>query len=82
MTGTVPVGYELPAKTAADGGEVPEFGFSFPGDTSYYNTGRMGDFWGNGLPDEVRGDDGAIDAAFIERGQDRYNISCSICHGE
>lgn len=79
--GTVPVGYDLPEKTAAEGGGVAEFGFSFPGDKSYYNTGRIGDFWGNGMPDEVRVD-GKITEAFIERGQERYNISCAICHGE
>ncbi len=82
VDGTVPVGFQLPEKLAAEGGGVAEFGFSFPGDTSYYNTGRIGDFWGNGMPDEVRDGDGKIDAAFIVRGQERYDISCAICHGE
>lgn len=82
VSGTVPVGFRLPEKPAAEGGGVEDFGFSFPGDTSYYNTGRVGDFWGNGMPDEVRGDDGKVDEAFIERGRERYNISCAICHGE
>lgn len=82
VAGTVPVGFEIPHKPAAAGGGVADFGFSFPGDSSYYNTGRIGDYWGEGMPDEVRGDDGAIDPAFIERGRERYDISCAICHGK
>lgn len=82
VAGTVPIGFELPEKLAAEGGGVAEFGFSFPGDTSYYNTGRMGDYWGNGLPDEVRGEGGEIEESFIERGQERFDISCAICHGK
>ena len=73
----MPVGYEVPEKPAAEGGGVADFGFSFPGDSSYYNTGSLGDFWGHGMPEEIE-----VDAAFIERGRERYNISCAICHGE
>jgi mono/diheme cytochrome c family protein len=79
--GTVPVGFDMPEKTAAEGGGIAEFGFSFPGDSSYYNTGRIGDFWGNGMPEEIR-KDGKISEEFIKRGKERYNISCAICHGE
>lgn len=82
VTGTVPVGFEVPHKTVAGGAAVPEFGFSFPGDTSYYNSGQLGDFWGSGMPAEVRGENGAVDAAFIARGKERFDISCAICHGE
>ena len=83
VSGTVPVGFDLPEKAIAEGGSaVPEFGFSFPGDKGYYNSGQIGDFWGNGMPDEVRGEDGSIDEAFILRGKQRYDISCAICHGE
>lgn len=82
VAGTVPVGFEIPHKPAAEGGGMEKFGFSFPGDSSYYNTGRLGDFWGEGMPDEVRGEGGAISSAFIERGRERYGISCAICHGE
>lgn len=82
VAGTVPVGFDIPHKTASEGGGIAKFGFSFPGDMSYYNTGRIGDFWGEGMPDEVRGEGGAISADFIERGRGRFNISCAICHGE
>jgi mono/diheme cytochrome c family protein len=82
VAGTVPVGFEMPEKTVAEGGGVANFGFSFPGSTNYYDTGRIGDFWGHGLPAEVRGQGGSIDEAFIARGRERYNISCAICHGE
>lgn len=80
--GTVPVGFVLGEKLASAGGAAPEFGFSFPGDTSYYNSGRMGDYWGSGLPEEVRGENGEVSEEFIKRGRERYNISCAICHGE
>ena len=82
VAGTVPVGFAIPDKTAAEGGGREDFGFSFPGDISYYNSGRIGDFWGDGMPDEVRNESGAIDESFIKRGQERYNISCAICHGK
>ena len=82
IEGTVPVGFEVPHKTVAGGGAAQEFGFSFPGDTSYYNSGRIGDYWGHGMPDEIRGENGVIDEAFIKRGMERFKISCAICHGE
>ena len=81
VAGTVPVGFEVPEKVAAEAGPA-EFGFSFPGDASYYNSGQIGDFWGNGMPEEVREEDGSISEEFLKRGQQRFNISCAICHGE
>lgn len=71
---TVPIGFELPEKAAADGGKPPKFGFS--NGTDYYHTGKMGGFFGDGIPAEV-----AVDAALIERGHQRYNIYCAVCHG-
>src|SRR5436190_22990979 len=50
----------------------PEFGFS--GGTDYSHAGRMGTNWGTGLPITV-------DAALMERGKQRFNINCAICHG-
>jgi mono/diheme cytochrome c family protein len=44
--------------------------------TSYYHTGRMGEVWGEGFPTEV-----TVDAGLIRRGNERYNVYCSICHG-
>lgn len=71
---TVPMGFEVPAKPAADGSAPPKFGFS--NGTDYYNTGKIGDFYGDGIPQEA-----GIDVALIERGQHQFNINCAICHG-
>jgi mono/diheme cytochrome c family protein len=71
---TVPMGFEVPAKAAADGAKPPKYGFS--NGLDYYNTGKFGDFYGDGLPSELE-----VDAALIERGQQRFNIGCAICHG-
>jgi mono/diheme cytochrome c family protein len=42
--------------------------------TDYYNTGKMGDRWGTGLPVEISPD-------LMERGRQRFNITCAMCHG-
>jgi cytochrome c5 len=47
---------------------------SFSVGTDYYNTGKMGDHWGTGIPLEVTGE-------LMERGQQRFNITCVMCHG-
>ena len=76
---TVPVGYEIPETALADGG-TPGPGYTAL-DTSYYNTGRFGDYFGSGMPKEL----GLTDensAAFLRRGQERYKIYCAVCHGE
>lgn len=71
---TVPMGFEVPKAAAADGAKPAKFGFS--NGTDYYNTGKFGDFYGEGLPTEVE-----VDAALIERGHQRYDIYCAVCHG-
>src|ERR1700686_1602780 len=82
VTGTVPIGYEMPkaASEAAPGAAAvatetntqPRLGFS--GSTEYYDTGKMGTNWGTGLPMTVTGD-------LMERGKQRFNINCAVCHG-
>jgi cytochrome c5 len=47
---------------------------SFSVGTDYYNTGKMGDNWGTGIPLEVTRE-------LMERGQQRFNITCVMCHG-
>jgi hypothetical protein len=47
---------------------------SFSVGTDYYNTGKMGDHWGTGIPLEVTRE-------LMERGQQRFNITCAMCHG-
>lgn len=70
---TVPIGYDFPSKIAA---ETPPPAFGFSNGVDFYNTGRFGDYYGDGFPKEL-----VIDQKLLERGQQRYNIYCSVCHG-
>src|SRR2546430_10971946 len=80
--GTVPIGYEMPkANSEASPGAAPvpsemnvqpHLGFSSGND--YFNTGKMGTNWGTGFPLPVNVD-------LMERGKQRFNINCAICHG-
>jgi mono/diheme cytochrome c family protein len=79
VAGTVPIGYEMPkpdtheAEPAAVGPwSHPNASFSVG--TDYYNTGKMGDNWGTGIAVEVTRE-------LMERGQQRFNITCAMCHG-
>jgi mono/diheme cytochrome c family protein len=82
VPGTVPIGYDMPHPAAnASPGAAPQssgpeasarLGFSTGED--YRNTGRMGSNWGTGLPVEVT-------PQLLERGMQRYNINCAVCHG-
>ncbi len=82
VLGTVPIGYEMPhpnpqaspgAPPLPSGPEMAApFGFSAGED--YRSTGRMGSNWGTGLPVEVT-------PQLLERGMQRFNINCAVCHG-
>ena len=82
VAGTVPIGYDMPkANSEASPGAAPvpsernaqpHLGFSSGSD--YSNTGKMGANWGTGFPLPVNGD-------LMERGKQRFNINCAICHG-
>jgi mono/diheme cytochrome c family protein len=79
VEGTVPIGFDMPmADQNAESdstGEMamrPRLGFSEG--TDYYNTGKMGANWGTGIPVEVT-------PALLQRGQQRFNINCAVCHG-
>jgi mono/diheme cytochrome c family protein len=79
VAGTVPIGYEMPkpdtpeAEPAAVGPwSHPHASFSVG--TDYYDTGKMADHWGTGIPLEVTPE-------LMERGQQRFNITCAMCHG-
>jgi hypothetical protein len=83
VAGTVPIGYEMPKPKSistpplkAFEAEAPETRqrVSFSAGTDYYNTGKMGDHWGTGIPLEVTRE-------LMERGQQRFNITCAMCHG-
>ena len=84
INGTVPIGYEMPARNAGDaGGPKPETaaattqtmpnGFSVG--TDYADTGKMGNNWGTGIPVPVTPE-------LLKRGQQRFNITCAMCHGQ
>jgi len=82
VPGTVPMGYDMPqaAQAAEPGTEPLPTGpaerphLEFSAGTDYHSTGKMGANWGTGIPMEVN-------AQFMERGAQRYNINCAICHG-
>jgi mono/diheme cytochrome c family protein len=79
VAGTVPIGYEMPKpKTPQaqpiDVGPWSHPHASFSSGTDYFNTGKMGDQWGTGIPLEVTGE-------LMGRGQQRFNITCAMCHG-
>ena len=79
VAGTMPIGYEMPKPANSPGNAPPEdlpspqrLAFSVGAD--YYDTGKMGDRWGTGIPVEVT-------RQLMERGQQRFNITCVMCHG-
>ena len=75
VNGTVPIGYEMPkAQTSvpAAGSEPMPGGFSVG--TDYINTGQMGNNWGTGIPIPVT-------PQLLQRGRERFNITCTMCHG-
>jgi mono/diheme cytochrome c family protein len=47
---------------------------AFSAGTDYFNTGKMGNQWGTGIPLPVTRE-------LMERGQQRFNITCAMCHG-
>lgn len=79
-TGTVPMGYCAPQGKASDSNSSstdlagPYKNIQFSGSPTYRETGRMGTQWGTGIPFEVT-------PAIMQRGQERYNINCAVCHG-
>jgi len=80
VAGTMPIGYEMPKPqtiaTPTTAVAMPDvhsrLGVSVG--TDYYDTGKMGDRWGTGIPVEVTRE-------LMERGQQRFNITCAMCHG-
>lgn len=79
VPGTVPIGYEMPKPETAETQAIEVGRWSHPNasfsvGTDYYNTGKMRDHWGTGIPVEVTRE-------LMERGQQRFNITCAMCHG-
>ena len=73
VNGTVPIGYEMPKAQPIGAPEShPVAGFSVG--TDYINTGKMADRWGTGIPVPVT-------VQLLQRGRERFNITCAMCHG-
>lgn len=75
INGTVPIGYEMP-KPETNPPATPQMlphGFSVG--TDYADTGKMGNNWGTGIPIPVTPE-------LLERGRQRFNITCAMCHGQ
>src|SRR2546423_3721554 len=71
VNGTVPIGYEMPKPQGAGAESMPR-GFSVG--TDYIDTGKMGNNWGTGIPIPVT-------PQLLQRGRERFNITCAMCHG-
>lgn len=77
VEGTVPQGYTLAgiySTNAASNSRVAQGVAGFGNSTDYFSTGKIGENYGDGLPIEVS-------LPVIERGRQRFNINCAICHG-
>jgi len=75
---TVPIGYAIPLhKPVNDSvGEVggPYKQIYFSSAPVYFDTGKIGDQWGSGMPFEIT-------PGLMQRGRERFTINCSPCHG-
>lgn len=79
VAGTVPLGYTAPSSGNKACAEVSVMGGAynvvlFSGSEGYADTGKVGTNWGNGLPFSAT-------MATLERGRERYQIQCAVCHG-
>lgn len=81
VAGTVPLGYDFPGLDPSADGPMPVAARPGGGAASdyavgdsYLDTGRVGDYFGDGIPIEVT-------LKLVERGRERYEINCAVCHG-
>jgi mono/diheme cytochrome c family protein len=73
IAGTVPIGYEMP-KPPTPGAPESHSVANFSVGTDYIDTGKMGNNWGTGIPVPVT-------LQLLQRGRERFNITCAMCHG-
>ncbi|MEI6712362.1 MAG: cytochrome c [Verrucomicrobiota bacterium] len=73
IVGTVPVGYTLPGRYYQTGVNNISANSGFTRTSSYGDTGLFGDVYGDGIPLPVN-------RALLERGKDRFEIHCAVCH--
>lgn len=76
VEGTQPRGFNEGGEKAIGG--IPEY--EFGGQTGYYYTGHVGDYFGTGMPEEL---ELTVESAseLIRKGEERYGIYCAVCHG-
>jgi cytochrome c553 len=76
VAGTVPAGYSEPECPRGNDPTMgsPYSAVYFSGKEDYANTGKNGTNWGTGIPFTVT-------MATLERGHERYQIQCAVCHG-
>lgn len=74
VEGTLPVGYNLENRYFQTGANNLKGDSGFTSQPVYRETGRQGEFYGDGIP-------GPVDASFLARGKERYEIHCAVCHG-
>lgn len=74
VAGTVPIGYTFPH---ADNLEDLGSAWDYSRGDEYVSTGLFGDFYGKGYPDEFE-----LSGEMLRRGKQRYQITCTPCHGE
>jgi len=77
VAGTQPLGFNPDGESMIGG--IPEH--EFGGLDIYYHTGRIGDYYGTGMPEELELTSAESAAALIRRGRERYGIYCAACHG-
>jgi hypothetical protein len=77
VPGTVPLGYTVPnsfLSTGANNNKLDQEPAGFSDAPDYYNSGRIGDVYGDGIPLKVNRE-------LLDRGRERFNINCAVCHG-
>jgi mono/diheme cytochrome c family protein len=77
VTQTQPRGFNAAGEKFIGGISEYEFG----GQTGYYYTGHVGDYFGTGMPEELKLTQETAEA-LIHRGKERYGIYCAVCHGK
>jgi mono/diheme cytochrome c family protein len=78
VAGTVPIGFNLKGRYfQTEGNNLVDGMGGFANQPDYFNTGRIGDVYGDGIPDSLA----SRGAELLVRGQQRYNIYCGVCHG-
>src|SRR6187402_3298885 len=67
VEGTIPMGFDIPKSpvSATKAGEYVAQDYEFTHGTGYYFTGKMGDYYGDGLPPEVK-----VTSELLKHGQE------------